>query len=129
MSAAEQILARLDDVEALYHRLILLVGPAGSGKTAALRDVSTKTGAKLVNLNLAVSGALLELTERQRRLRLPNVLEDTLAGSGSLVILDNIEMLFDPALEQDPLRLFEKLSRNRTIVAAWTGTASGDHLR
>ena len=37
------------------------------------------------------------------------------------VLLDNIEMLFHPDLKQDPLRLLQSLSRNRTIVATWRG--------
>ena len=119
---------RLDDVAALYHRLILIVGPAGSGKTSALRDVSKKTETTLLNLNLRLSGELLEMTERQRGLKLPGVLEDSVAGNGSLVILDNIEILFDRGLKQDPLRLLQKLSRHRTVVASWTGTVSGGSL-
>jgi hypothetical protein len=39
-------------------------------------------------------------------------------------MLDNIEMLFHPDLHQDPLRLLQSLSRNRTIIAAWRGRCS-----
>ncbi|MCH7944758.1 MAG: BREX-3 system P-loop-containing protein BrxF [Armatimonadetes bacterium] len=43
-------------------------------------------------------------------------------------LLDNIEILFDVTLEQDPLRLLEGVSRNRTIVAAWNGTLENGYL-
>jgi len=36
-------------------------------------------------------------------------------------LLDNIEILFDVHLKQDPLRLLQGLSRNKTVVAAWNG--------
>jgi hypothetical protein len=39
-----------------------------------------------------------------------------------VVLLDNIEILFDPSLKQDPLRLLQGLSRNKTIIAAWNGS-------
>ena len=45
-----------------------------------------------------------------------------------LVLLDNIEILFDAALKQDPLRLLQGVSRNRTIVAAWNGTLENRYL-
>lgn len=44
------------------------------------------------------------------------------------VLIDNIEMLFQPDLKQDPLRLLQSLSRNRTIVVAWRGAKLGSSL-
>jgi hypothetical protein len=125
---AEQILARIPDTAGLYHRLLLVVAPSGAGKTRALRAVAESTGYPLINLNLELSRLLLELTERQRCLQVPALLDDILqARPGEVVILDNIEILFDVQLKQDPLRCLQRLSRNRTIVAAWNGTcAAGD---
>lgn len=70
-STADEIIDQLNRVEELYHRLLLLVAPSGSGKTAALQDVAARTGAQLTNLNLQLSRRMLELTERQRALELP----------------------------------------------------------
>ena len=36
--------------------------------------------------------------------------------------------LFDVALKQDPLRLLQGLSRNRTVVATWSGSIEDGHL-
>jgi hypothetical protein len=44
------------------------------------------------------------------------------------VVLDNLEIIFAKDLKQDPLRLLQGLSRNRTVVASWNGTASGGRL-
>ncbi len=46
----------------------------------------------------------------------------------SLILLDNIEILFDVAFKQDPLRLLQRLSRNRTVVASWNGTVDDGYL-
>jgi hypothetical protein len=76
----------------------------------------------LVNVNLALSEKLLELTAKQRALRVARIVDDIVQEqAGDTVLLDNIEMLFHPDLKQDPLRLLQSLSRNRTIVA--TGAA------
>jgi hypothetical protein len=40
---------------------------------------------------------------------------------GKAVLLDNLEILFDSALEVEPLRLLQVGSRNRTVVASWSG--------
>ncbi len=40
----------------------------------------------------------------------------------AVVVLDNLEILFDPALKLDPLKLLQGISRNRTIVASWNGS-------
>ena len=125
---SSEVLSRLATVNELYHRLVLVVGPSGSGKTAALQDVAKQTGSHLVNLNLEVSQRLLELTERQRTLQLRRVLEDVVGRDEPLILLDNIEILFDVTLKQDPLRLLQGVSRNRTVVAAWNGTLDGKYL-
>jgi hypothetical protein len=39
-----------------------------------------------------------------------------------------IEVLFDVSLKQDPLRLLQGLSRNKTVVAAWSGSIDGEHM-
>lgn len=125
---SEKVLAQIGKAEELYHRLVLIAAPSGSGKTAALQDVATRTGAQLLNLNLELSRRMLDLTERQRALQLPRELEDVVGRDDQLVLLDNIEILFDVTLKQDPLRLLQGVSRNRTVVAAWNGTLENKYL-
>jgi ABC-type uncharacterized transport system ATPase component len=126
---AEQIIRKVKQAAALYYRLMLVVAPAGAGKTTALKDVRDRTGAPLVNVNLELSRLMLELTERQRALQLPRLLQEIVSkGSGEMILFDNIEVIFDVGLKQDPLRLLQGLSRNKTVVAAWNGTIVEDSL-
>lgn len=126
---SEQVFRKLKHAENLYHRLILVVGPEGEGKTSALREVASRVNTTVVNINLELSRRLLGLTERQRALQLHRVLNQVVAQSeGDVVLLDNIEILFDVALKQDPLRLLQGLSRNRTVVATWAGTVEDGNL-
>lgn len=112
----------------LYHRLVLLVGESGSGKTNVLRDIAEEFGAPVINVNLALSGELLELTTKQRSLRLPGILNQVADQIQSPIVLDNLEILFDKDLQQDPLRLLQSISRNRTLVASWNGSINSGRL-
>ena len=124
----EKIRQSLQAAEELYHRLVLLVGETGSGKTGVLRDVAEELGASVININLALAGELLELTAKQRSLRLPGILDQIAARDRSPVVLDNLEILFDKDLKQDPLRLLQSLSRNRTVLASWNGLVNCGRL-
>ena len=125
----DQILRKVEQAATLYYRLLLVVAPAGAGKTIALKDVRDRTGLPLVNVNLELSRRMLELTERQRALQLPHLLREIVSyGDNEMILLDNIEVLFDLTLQQDPLRLLQGLSRNRTVVAAWNGFVANGFL-
>lgn len=130
----EDIMGKIEQAKLLYYRLVLVVAPASSGKTKALRTLKSALSAPLINVNLELSYRMLDLTERQRALRLPWLLDEIVeaaAGGRSateVVLLDNIEILFDVRLKHDPLRLLQGLARNRTVVAAWNGRVSDGYI-
>ncbi len=126
---ADRVIKSIGQAADSYHRLVMLVAPAGAGKTAALQDVHERTAAPLVNVNFELARRMLDLTERQRALQLPRLLAEIVGASATdVVLLDNLEVLFDVSLKQDPLRLLQGLSRNKTVVAAWSGSIDGEHM-
>ena len=126
---SEAVVEKIGHAESLYHRLVLVVGPEGSGKTTALRDVAERIDAPRINVSLELSRRLLDLTERQRRIRVPPLLGGIVAeAAGDVALLDNVELLFDVTLHQNPLGLLQRLSRRRTIVATWNGLMAGGHI-
>jgi len=104
------------------------VGETGSGKTGILHDIAEDFGSCVINVNLALSSELLELTAKQRSLRLPTILTRLVNQAQSPVVLDNLEILFDKTLQQDPLRLLQSISRNRTVLASWNGIMNAGRL-
>lgn len=125
----DRILRAIKEAPKRYNRLVLVVAPPGSEKTAALQSLSCALDAPLLNLNLQLCRNMLDLTMRQKTLRLPAMLEEIVdSPKGDVVLLDNIEILFEPSLEQDPLRLLQGVSRNRTIVASWGGAIRNGRL-
>jgi len=128
-SLAARVTEAAASVSGQYNRLILVVGEASSGKTAALARVARELNWPRINVSLTLSAGLLELSHKQRRVRAPHLLGDICRGtSTTTVVLDNIELLFTPELDLDPLRLLQGLSRHQTVIAAWRGTFDGSAL-
>lgn len=130
-----QIIRQLPQVANLYYRLLLVAAPSGAGKTAVMQEVAEQTGTHYINVNLKLSRRLLDLTQRQRKLSIPRLLEDIVGIDDgqtvvleNLVVLDNLEVLFDTSLQLCPLRCLKELARRRTVVAAWNGTLTSGHL-
>src|SRR5579863_8475592 len=111
--AVDRIREHLAGISDVYNRLVLVVGPSGSGKTRVLRAVGEIENAPVLPVGAEVARRLLDLTERQRVLQLPAILEEAVAGLvPERTLLDNTEVLFSPVLKQDPLRLLQRISRN-----------------
>ena len=127
---AEAIAAHIGEASALYNRLVLVVGATGAGTSAALAAVCTRTGQPVVNVGLELSRRMLEFAADQRPLQARPLLQDIVAtAAGDVVLLDNLEVLFEPSLQQDPLRLLQGVARDVTVVAAWTGELRDGTLR
>ncbi len=119
----DRLLGAVQDASGRYHRLVLLVGPSGTGKTPALRQVASDNGGTVLNLNLRLSEPLLDLPRKERSAQTARLVADLLDGvEGDTVFVDNLEVLFSPDLGLDPLRVLQQSSRNRTVVATWAGS-------
>jgi hypothetical protein len=85
-------------------------------------------GCQHINLSLVLSQRLLDTLRRQVAVTAPQALDDLLAGDGPLLV-DHIELLFDPLLQVDPLRGLKLASRRRRLLVIWPGRlADGAHL-
>ena len=113
-----------------FYRLVLVAGPPGSGTTSALNELQSAKGWSLLNLNKVLSERLLDLTSKQRRLRTADVVRDLVEEQSNQTVsmLDNIGLLFHPALEQEPMRVLQQASRNHTVIAACQGNISAGKL-
>lgn len=105
------------------------MGPARSGKSQALQRVSDERGWSLLTVGGALAGALLDVPQRRRAIALPGLLSDLIQASGApTILLDNTELLFEPSLAQDPLRLLQGFARSRSVVAVWPGAFTDEIL-
>lgn len=141
----DQVTEYLVHTAGLYHRLVLVVSTHATGNV--LGKLAKRIRAPIINTSLELSRCMLDLSERQRVLRVDKVLRDLVADARNttisnssgienpvhstttdVIFLDSIEVLFEPSLQQDPLGLLQALARNRAIVATWNGKAGNSHL-
>ncbi len=126
----DQLLEQVRAAQSAYHRLVIIAGLSGSGKTRLLNQVATQLNLPIINLSLLLSQHLLGLTRRQRALNAGEIaieLIDEHFQSG--LCLDNTEILFDSTLHLNPLVFLQEISRNRLIIASWNGPLDAGELR
>jgi hypothetical protein len=134
-SVRQAIKEAVEHAPAMYCRLILLAGPSGSGKTHALQEISAKYGKKINNVNLEMAKALLEIPVQRHQSHAARIFSDIIrnfqgneTSENAMVLLDNLEILFDKNLKLDPLLLLQGIARNFTILASWNGTFTDKRL-
>lgn len=128
-SLTETIKEQIHYADKRYHQLVLIVMPCASDRTDVLVALSEKERYPYINVSLVLSQALLDYSRQERILRVIPTLEELVSEKkAEVVLLDNIEILFEPSIRQDPLRCLEYLSRKQIIVATWHGTYANDAL-
>jgi hypothetical protein len=76
----------------------------------------------VLNLNKELSHRMLQLTERQRPLKASKIVKEIInSQSQDVLLIDNIELLFDVSLKIDPMHLLKGMSRNKTLIISWSG--------
>lgn len=120
---ARTIAEQVELAASSFYRLVVVAGLPGSGKTRAFNQLQETKGWSLLNLNKVLSERLLDLTNKQRRLRTADILRGFIEEQGSQTVsmLDNIGLLFHPALQQEPMLALQRAARNHTVVVAWQG--------
>ena len=113
-------------LEASRHRLALLSGPCDARVVLAnIRQMAPNC--VFLNLSLVLSQRLLEIPSIHRPAQAPIILAELLAGQEPALLYD-IELLFEPALQLDPLRALKAASRSRILFVLWPGTLGGGNL-
>ena len=118
----------VDEVGILQSKLILLIGTPHSGKTELLQTLATTKGVTPLNVGAELGNRLAGMPQRQRHLQTTMILRELADqhATGDLLLLDNIEILFDRSLQLDPLDLLKRHAHAKRVVAVWPGELQGD---
>jgi len=124
----EKLEQLIDEIGALNNKLVLLIGPPNAGKTALLHSLAKNKGVMPLNVGAELGGRLAGMPLGQRHLQTTTILRELADqhAPDDLLLLDNIELLFDRSLQLDPLDLLKRHAHARRVVAVWPGELQGD---
>lgn len=129
---AKKVLETVQRVAQDRHKLVLLLGMFGSGKTKILKQIEAESGGVYVNLNLELSDRFLQLPASKvgdgvSVHTIINDICDIFSQGGKTLLIDNIELLFSPELSKiNPVDTFKRMSRERPVVLALPAIRQGN---
>lgn len=95
----------------------------------AAHALGNETGWPVLSVGSVLSKALLlepdQLRPRAARLQLETMLGEQAPGPALCI---DVDLLFEPSLEMDPLAAFRNISRITRLVVAWPGNCSDGTL-
>ena len=120
----------VEDISKLNSKLILLIGPPQSGKSDLLGQLSARRQAQVLNVGAVLGRELLTVPNTLRHLQAADLLKeitDDVAENG-LLLMDNIELLFDRTLHISPLDLLKRHAQARRVISVWPGELRENRL-
>lgn len=119
----EKLEKLVDDITSLNSKLVLLIGPPRSGKTALLAQLSERRDAPVLNVGAALGRQLLAVPSTRRHLQAADLMKDLTDETTrhGLLLLDNIELIFDRSLQLNPLDLLKRHAHARRVITVWPG--------
>lgn len=120
----------IDEIGDLHSKLILLAGPSQCGKTKLLRQLSDKLKIERISLGLELGRRLAATPNSKRGFSVGELLRELTnqTQAEAPLLLDNLEVLFEPSLEVNPLELLRRLAISKRVVAVWPGELRNDRL-
>lgn len=120
----------VEDISGLNSKLVLLIGPPRSGKSKMLRQLSARRQMQVLNVGAALGRDLLTVPSTRRHLQAADLLKSLADGHAihGLLLMDNIELLFDQTLRISPLDVLKQHAHARRVVAVWPGDLRENRL-
>lgn len=112
-----------------FYHCVLLVNSDVCRLQQHAEKLAGDKGWPILLMGRMLAEAILTVSPKQRSVEAQRVLRGLLseAGPGPVVCAD-MDLLFDPTLRLDPLRLLREASRETALVVAWPGSYSGSVL-
>ena len=113
----------VEDISGLNSKLVLLIGAPQSGKSNLLRQLAVRRQVRVLSVSATLGRELLTVPGNRRHLHAADLLRGLADGfvSQKLLLLDNIELLFDRTLRLSPLDLLKRYAHACRVVAVWPG--------
>lgn len=121
----DQIAECIRRAENARDMLVLVVGSSQPENSKSLQSMARANGLHYLQLGEPLAHRLTDIPARRRPMALEAIVSEMLeASQSSRVCVDHTEILFEPTLHCDPLRLALQLSRSRLVLFALDGIYS-----
>jgi hypothetical protein len=127
-TVSNEIIKAVESINLRYYKLVIVVGDVDYDKESILSDLSNNFKYPVINVNLELSSRLIDLSVKQRALKVSEIMAEIANIGLDGVILDRTEILFDTSLQLAPLGLLKSLSRDKIIITMWSGSLSNGRL-
>lgn len=114
-----EVKVALDRAVYQSYKLILVTIPEDFRREIEVEILNNSIG--FVNLSKELARKLVSLSIRERVRRLEAEVDKIANDCGSSVWLTKLDLLFEPALDNDPMRLLKGIAKSKAVVAIWPG--------
>lgn len=112
---------KIEELENAEHKLLLIIGQPGSGKSKLIRKYSEETGIPIINLDKIFMNTPPE--------KMVNEMKQFLTTYHQKVLLiDNKKILYAKKSNIDLLAFLKELSENIIVIATWNGKIEDGQL-
>ena len=112
---------KIEELSDAQHKLLLIIGKPGSGKSKLIREYSQETGVPIVDLD--------EIFTHTPSEQLMHEMKNFLSTyHQKVLLLDNKKILYAKNNKIDLLAFLKELSEDITVVATWNGTIEDGQL-
>lgn len=100
-------------------KLVLVVIPQDSHRE--IQEELLNSSVRTINLSKELSRKLVSQSMKDRVKRLRMEVSDIAKECNESVWMSNLDVLFEPSLENDPMILLKKVAKSQVLVAIWSG--------
>lgn len=100
-------------------KLVLVVIPQDSHRE--IQEELLNSSVRAINLSKELSRKLVSQSMKDRVKRLRMEVSDIAKECNESVWMSNLDVLFEPSLENDPMILLKKVAKSQVLVAIWPG--------
>jgi hypothetical protein len=124
-----EVLKRWKYIAQEDEKLLFIIGGPGSGKSKLIRELTYQDGWKIVEAKELFDDEFLEVPRADRPEKAISLISAAIHRlNARVVMIDNVEFLFAPILNLDPIAMLRKLSTECPLIVSWRGHVEGDIL-
>ena len=100
-------------------KLLIIIGSPGSGKSQLIRELTYQDGWKICEARELFDDEFLEIPRADRPDKAITLVSAAIHRlNARVVMIDNVEFMFAPILNLDPVAMLKKLSRECPIIVS-----------